>query len=450
MNLTQDLLKNGRATKLNDKEPSLKGPIIYWMNREMRLNDNWSLLFAKSLAEQNKTNLILCYNLVTNFLGSQNRQFEFKKSILSQIKKDLSKTKYDFFVLEDENGQKTADLILNFCKKNNASGLVTDFSPLKICQNWNLKINQKITIPFFEIDSHNIVPTKIASDKKEFAAYTFRPKIYKKLSEFLIEYPKSDFDSFHNTSAQKVLNEFLNKKLQNYATDRNNPNISGQSDFSPFLHFGVLSSQRITLEICKKVNLKIEQILSDKKNKAKVNLSQKISFAESAGAFLEELIVRKELSDNFCFYEKNYDNFSGFPDWAKKTLNKSKKDKREYVYSKKQFELAKTHDDLWNACQMQMIKSGKMHGYLRMYWAKKILEWSKGPEDALEIAIYLNDKYEMDGRDPNGYAGIAWSIGGVHDRPWFDRPIFGQIRYMALSGCQKKFDVKKYIKNWKN
>ncbi len=165
-------------------------------------------------------------------------------------------------------------------------------------------------------------------------------------------------------------------------------------------------------------------------------------------AFLDELIVRKELSDNYCLYEENYDNFSGLPDWAKNSLKKHQKDKRKYVYKTEDFESARTHDPLWNAAQRQMCNEGKMHGYLRMYWAKKILEWTETPEEAISIAIYLNDKYELDGRDPNGYTGIMWSIGGLHDRPWKERDVYGKIRYMSYEGCKRKFDVERVIKRY--
>jgi deoxyribodipyrimidine photo-lyase len=197
------------------------------------------------------------------------------------------------------------------------------------------------------------------------------------------------------------------------------------SNLSPYLHFGQISAQRIALETYKR----------------KHNI-------ETKDAFLEELIVRRELSDNFCFYNKNYDSFDGFPEWAKKTLNEHRKDKREFTYNLEQFEKAKTHDDLWNAAQIEMVKTGKMHGYMRMYWAKKILEWTETPEEALEFSIYLNDKYELDGRDPNGYTGCAWSIGGVHDRAWTERPVFGKIRYMNYNGAKRKFDVKRYIQKY--
>jgi len=158
------------------------------------------------------------------------------------------------------------------------------------------------------------------------------------------------------------------------------------------------------------------------------------------------LIIRRELSDNFCNYNPFYDSINGFPDWARDSLDRHRADKRDYKYSFEQLENAETHDDLWNAAQLEMVRKGKMHGYLRMYWAKKILEWTEQPEEALEYALILNNRYELDGRDPNGYTGIAWSIGGLHDRAWGERQIFGKIRYMSYAGSSKKFDIKKYIK----
>jgi deoxyribodipyrimidine photo-lyase len=224
------------------------------------------------------------------------------------------------------------------------------------------------------------------------------------------------------TGANKILKDFIEVKLNHYAENRNDPNKKALSNLSPYLHFGHISAQRIAL------------MLNDFKE-ADVSVS----------SFLEELIVRKELADNFCYYNSNYDNFNGFHDWARTSLNEHRGDKREYLYTINEFEQAETHDELWNAAQMEMIVGGKMHGYMRMYWAKKILEWTESPEQAMEIGIYLNDKYELDGRDPNGYAGLAWSIGGVHDRAWTERPVFGKIRYMNYNGCKRKFDVKKYI-----
>jgi deoxyribodipyrimidine photo-lyase len=221
---------------------------------------------------------------------------------------------------------------------------------------------------------------------------------------------------------KKICHHFIKNKLSDYDRGRNDPNRDAQSRLSPYLHFGQISAQRVALEVLK-------------------NGAQ----GPNRDAFLEELIVRRELADNYCYYNPDYDNFQGFPDWAKKSLKEHRKDKRDYVYTYKQFEEGKTHDSLWNAAQKEMVKTGKMHGYMRMYWAKKILEWTDTPEQAQKIAIDLNNKYELDGRDPNGYTGIAWSIGGVHDRAWFNRPIFGKIRFMSAKGAQSKFDVNAYI-----
>ncbi len=175
---------------------------------------------------------------------------------------------------------------------------------------------------------------------------------------------------------------------------------------------------------------------------------------EAVDAFLEEMIVRRELSDNYCHHNPDYDRLDGlYPQygndsWAQKTLREHAGDRREHVYSLEQFERAETHEALWNAAQLEMVHSGKMHGFMRMYWAKKILEWSSSPEEALRVAIHLNDKYELDGRDPNGYVGCAWAIAGLHDQGWAERAVFGKIRYMNEAGCRRKFDVAAYVRKW--
>jgi deoxyribodipyrimidine photo-lyase len=243
-------------------------------------------------------------------------------------------------------------------------------------------------------------------------------------------------------AAEVALQEFLQKKLSRYNEDRNDPTLDGQSNLSPYLHFGQLSAQRVVLSVLASAQIDISDVLDKKKNGASGKRG-------SVSAFIEELVVRRELSDNFCFYNSQYDKVEGFPAWAKKTLGEHRMDERPYVYTLSQLEAGKTHDELWNAAQLEMTKRGKMHGYMRMYWAKKIFEWSKTAEQALKSAIYLNDKYFLDGRDPNGYVGIAWSMGGVHDRAWFERPIFGKIRYMSYGGAKGKFSIAEYIRKVK-
>ena len=242
-------------------------------------------------------------------------------------------------------------------------------------------------------------------------------------------------------ASQKVLADFLENKLYKYSELRNDPNENVQSDLSPYITFGFISKRYIINKLLKDKKIKnIEDVLEKNRNAVKVGTPE--------GAFIEELLVRSGLAENFCYYDINYDNIESFPDWAKKSHAQHINDKREYVYSLEHFEKAETHDTLWNAAQNQMLKTGKMHGYMRMYWAKKILEWTESPDEAMKIAVYLNDTYSLDGRNPNGYAGIAWSIGGVHDRAWFEREVFGQIRYMNYNGCKSKFDVKKYENTW--
>lgn len=228
------------------------------------------------------------------------------------------------------------------------------------------------------------------------------------------------------TAALGSLKNFLKTRLSRYGGDRNDPNKDGTSLLSPYLHFGQLSSARAALEVYR-------------------TAEEVPGLWESADAYIEELVVRRELADNFCYYNPGYSAAEGFPDWARKTLEKHHLDPRPYIYSKKELESGETHDDLWNAAQRRLVQKGTMHGFLRMYWAKKILEWTASPEEALELALEFNDSYQLDGRDPNGYTGIAWAIGGVHDRPWKEREIFGTIRYMNYNGCKRKFDVAAYV-----
>lgn len=436
-----------RVKKINNANFK-KGKILYWMSREQRVNNNWSLIFALNLAKKYNVELIVVFNLVPSFLGATLRQYDFMIKGLEEVEKNLNNLNINFKVL-------IGDLkvnILNYIKKNNIGIIVSDFDPLKIKKEWQKEILANINIPFFLVDSHNIVPVWQASNKQEFAAYTIRPKIKKLLLEYLEDFDKIDkqklkvnieknnWDLIYNSinvdknvkvidwlkpgesNAQKVLKYFIDNKLNDYLNFRNDPTKDYLSNLSVYLHFGHISSQDIALKI-----------------------SQSFKSQSSIDAFLEELIIRKELSDNYCFYNQNYDNINGIPIWAKNSLDLHEDDKRDYIYSKEEFEFSKTYDDLWNASQNELRIKGKMHGFMRMYWAKKILEWTKNAKEAIEIAIYLNDKYSLDGRDPNGYVGILWSIGGLHDRAWFERSIFGKIRYMSYNGCKKKFDIKKYI-----
>ncbi len=439
-----------RVRTLNNK--AIKdGPVLYWLSRDQRLHDNWALLSAQALAFKNKQPLIIAFCLLPKFLGATARQYDFMLAGLQELAIEAKQFNISFQIVSG----KPVTEIPGLCKRLGAGAVFTDFSPLRLSRLWKKGVGAKLGCAFFEVDAHNIVPVWLASQKQEFGAYTLRPKINRLLSEYLQPFPKlkkhpltvstvaPDWKKLRSSltidesigvvkgfisgekAAQAAMKTFLKNGLSGYSQRRNDPSLAGQSNLSPYLHFGQLSAQTLALAV-----MKAAVPLLDRE------------------AFLEELIVRRELADNFCLYNDNYDNPDGFPDWAKRSLAKHFSDNREYNYSRLQLERGLTHDVLWNAAQQEMLKNGKMHGYLRMYWAKKILEWTPDLKTAMKIAIYLNDKYELDGRDPNGYAGIAWSLGGVHDRAWFERPVFGQIRYMNDKGCRRKFDVDAYIKKF--
>lgn len=415
--------------------------VIYWMSREQRAEYNFGLLKAAEYASKNNLTLIVCFCLVPEFLGVAPEIFAFMGEGLREVEADLKAKNIPFCLLYKNPPQEIA----GFAKSVEAQAVFVDFDPLRIKRMWCSEFLTQFAGSVFEVDSHNIVPARLVSGKKEFAAYTIRPKINKLLSCFLVEPPElavrngaqkfyeNDFSVFDSLSKNRYftggraaalvkLKEFLDEKLDGYALRRNDPTKDACSELSPYLHFGHISSLEVALAA----------------RSANAN-------EESKAAFLEELIVRKELADNFCFYCVDYDNENSLEPWAKANMQVMDEEPREYIYGLGEFEEAATHDELWNAAQSELKIKGKIHGYMRMYWAKKILEWTPSTKEAFKVAVYLNDRYALDGRDPSGYAGIAWSLGGVHDRAWPYRKVFGKVRYMNSNGCKSKFDVKKYI-----
>ena len=439
------LMDNRRIRILNNR-PWGEGPLVYWMIREHRVHDNWALLHAQSLAIELKRPLQVVATPLAFASSRTERQANFLMSGLQRVADELAGLNISF----DMIATVSASGINEYLRKRNAGGLVCDFLPMLRARQTITEIARTLTAPIHQVDAHNIVPCWVVSDKQEYAAYTIRPKINRLLDEFLTEIPRPkkhpygesssarrsesvtiptdhdisaiDWLTPGETAGREALDSFLKTKLLKYGDGRNDPNVSAQSNLSPYLHFGFLAPQRAALE------------------------AQKYDrHIKSQEAFLEELIVRRELSDNFCNYNDDYETPSGFPKWAQVSLREHQNDPRPYLYTLEEFEQGATHDELWNAAQLEMVATGKMHGYLRMYWAKKILEWTPGPDEAIRVAISLNDTYSLDGNDPNGYTGIAWSIGGVHDRPWFNREIFGKVRFMSYSGCKRKFDIRAYV-----
>uniref|UniRef100_A0A7S2PXV1 Deoxyribodipyrimidine photo-lyase n=1 Tax=Zooxanthella nutricula TaxID=1333877 RepID=A0A7S2PXV1_9DINO len=340
-------------------------------------------------------------------------------------------------------------------------------SPLRVPRGWARDVAAACGaegVPVVQVDAHNVVPVWAASDKQEYAARTIRKKVMTSLQVYLKEFPPLekhphaldekawpppiDWEAAEQSldadrgvgpvagfvpgsrAGRARLEDFCAKRLALFADRRNDPNTDALSGLSPYLHFGQLAAQRCAL--------RVRQAAEEAKG----------AVDKSCEAYIEEAVVRRELSDNFCFYNDKYDSIEGASNWAVQTLKEHAGDKREFVYTPEQLEAGKTHDDLWNASQLQLVREGKMHGFLRMYWAKKILEWTPGPEAALAEAIRLNDRFSLDGRDPNGYVGCMWSICGIHDQGWAERPVFGKIRFMNYAGCKRKFDIPAFVKRY--
>lgn len=399
---TEKAVNIARILKINDS-PSKVYNIVYLCEREIRAKDNFALQFALQKSKELNLPLKIIHPKINyEYLPKQ----KFIDNQIAQVQKIFQKLNLDFEIV--------SEIPYEIVKKLNPALLIIDFNPI-LKRVWLKDLNCWI----IEIDGHNIIPARFVSDKQEYSAATLRRKIYYNIYPFLTE-----FENLTNekVEADFVLENFIKNKLPYYAEFKNNPSKNVISGLSRYLNWGFISSQRVALEVIK----------SD------------IS-TENKETFLEELIIRKELADNFCLYAKNFKDFSSIQTWAKMSLYAHKHDIRPYIYSIWELENAKTHDKLWNASQNQLKKEGVIQGYLRMYWAKKIVEWTNSPSKALKIAIYLNDKYGFDAPSANGYVGILWAIGGLHDRAFRDYPVTGKIRRMTHNSIKRKYNLLNYI-----
>ncbi|MBN2436449.1 MAG: deoxyribodipyrimidine photo-lyase [Spirochaetes bacterium] len=441
----------GHRTRLLSSGTPGKGPVLYWMEREQRIRDNHTLEAAQSHAMLHNRNLEIIFVVHNYGTEQQERHYRFVLQGILETIDEASRYGLPFSVIVGDPVKE----VINICNTKKCFALFTDLNPLRHISEAKKLICKELSIPVFETDARNIIPCFAVSPKQEYSAHTLRlkhnrliddyhgplPKIKKTELSKPNQYPdiKKILKDLHLDSkgnmdhpfipgakeAKRMLKLFLTKKIRNYAALDRDPNLDVISNLSPYIHFGQIGTHRILSELIK------TEISDDNSEK-----------------FYDQLVIRRELSENFVFYNNNYDNYNGIPDWGKRTLLAHRMDPRDYNYRFEQFEAAATHDELWNAAQKQMITTSKMHCYLRMYWAKKILEWSASPEEAFNTAITLNDRYSLDGEDPNGYAGVAWSIGGLHDRPWSERPVFGYVRFMNLAGCKRKFNVDQFVKRF--
>ena len=394
-----------RIFKINNK-PIKTGMIVYLCEREIRAKDNFALQFAIQKSKELNLHLKIIHPRLKYHYELKQR-FIDKQIALTQ--KMFHKLNLDFEIIDKAP--------FKIIKNINPALLIVDFNPI-LKRDYLNNLDFKI----YEIDGHNIIPARFISNKQEYSAATLRRKIYLNIHSFLTEFENSTYEK---AEPDFILEDFIKNKLQYYSEFKNDPSKNVLSGLSKYLNLGFISSQKIALEVIKS------------------NVSK-----ENKEAFLEELIIRKELSDNFCLYAKNFKSFSNISNWAKTSLEIHKYDLHSYICSPGELEQAKTHDKLWNAAQIQLAKEGIIHGYLRMYWAKKIMEWISTSEEALKIAIYLNDKYAYDAPSANGYVGILWAIAGLHDRAFVEYPVTGKIRRMTFDSIKRKYDISDYIKKY--
>ncbi len=447
-----------RVRKLNDRQERAGAAyVLYWAQANRRADSNHGFAYAAGLA--NRLGLpVLCYEALTSFYPYANDRLH--TFVLEGVPENERRFKqlgagYVFYLRRTKSDPN--DVLYRLAR--DAAAVVTDDYPTSLTAQHNARVPAKLDIPYYAVDSSCVVPMS-RMIKREYAAYTIRPKIHRMLPECLQPVPEIELrrrytgpvPGFHlrvepsnipaivsccdidhsvrpstawrggRRQALRQLEHFLENDLRRYDRLRNEPSAHATSNLSPYLRFGYISSLEIAL----------------------ATLSYGRAHALPTDGFLEQLIVRRALAFNFARFSENPQSLDNLPDWAAKTLRKHAGDKRSPCYSREEFEYARTRDELWNAAQKEMLLRGKIHGYYRMYWGKKIIEWSASCQEALETMIYLHDRYALDGRDPNTYTNILWCF-GLHDRPWRERPIFGRVRYMSLDGMRRKTDVGAYI-----
>ena len=416
------------------------------MNR--RATSNHALAFAAEKANELGLPLLVYEALTFTYHEANDRIHTFILEGVADMQRSVEALGAGYFFYLRRNKSDSNGVLYSLAK--DAALLVTDDYPIFIAAAHNERVPKKLNIPFYTVDSSCIVPMN-AFEKREWAAYTIRPKIHKLLLDYLEPVPPISLNrrwsapkpEWHTdvhdvaklvascainhsikpsisftggaVAAQKHLAQFVANRMARYSADRNSPSNHATSELSPYLHFGQIGAVEVALA------------------------------AKANPEFLEELIVRRELAFNFVRHCPHPDSLEALPEWAQLTLRKHAADHRDYVYSPDQFERAQTHDALWNACQKEMLLRGRIHGYYRMYWGKKIIEWSLTHQQAQDTMLAIHDRYALDGRDPNTYTSVLWCF-GLHDRPWGERAVFGTVRYMGLDGMKRKTDVPSYIK----
>jgi deoxyribodipyrimidine photo-lyase len=441
-----------RVKQLNDRPLKSGEYVLYWMQQSQRAQYNHALEYAIDEASRLNLPLLAVFGLMDDYPEANLRHYAFMLEGLRETQSSLAARGIRLVV---QRGSPPEIALRNGSK---AALIVCDRGYMRHQKAWRARVAEGALCSVVQIESDVVVPVETVSNKAEYAARTLRPKINRHVARFLVHLQPARLkrkslelrvEGVDLSNLEKLLRElkldrsvapvpaffrggtsvakarfdrFIASSLKRYKDNRNQPGTDHVSHMSPYLHFGQISSLYLAL--------KAQQALHGDD--------------ENAQTFLDELIVRRELSINFVEYTSNYDEYDCVPEWAKTTLEAHRRDRRKHTYTRSELEGGETHDDYWNAAMAECKHSGYMHNHMRMYWGKKILEWSATPEAAYTTTLAIMNKYYLDGRDPNSYANIAWLF-GTHDRPWFERPVFGTVRYMAASGLERKARPAAYL-----
>ena len=444
-------IREERVRDLNEEDVRDGDYVQYWMQSSQRAEQNHALEYAAQRANEIGQRLLVVFGLTDDYPEANLRHYAFMLEGLEDAQEALARRGIKMVVRRGSPDEVAIDAA------KDASLVVTDRGYLRPQRRWRERVAREAGCLVTQVESDVVVPVELASGKQEHAARTLRPKIGEYLQDFLVELTPTEVEKQSTnlpaegldlsnigevldgmdldrsvgalghlykggtSEAKKLFRRFLKNRFDGYVEHRNQPQTDDVSHMSKYLHFGHISPIWLALEA-----------------------RQSKTSNDNIESFVEELVVRRELSMNFVFYNEDYDSFSNIPGWAKETLREHKSDEREHVYTRKQLENAETHDEYWNAAMREMVHTGYMHNYMRMYWGKKILEWSNTPEHAYRTTLYLNNKYFLDGRDPNSYANVAW-VFGQHDRGWTERQVFGKVRYMSAGGLKRKTKPDQYV-----
>jgi deoxyribodipyrimidine photo-lyase len=438
-----------RVTPLNDRAERDGRCIVYWMQSSLRTSDNPALELAAREANTHRLPLLVLFTVDPSIPMASERSFTFMLESLADVARNVEGTGASMCVRLGS----AVEHAIGVCREADASFLITDESHLNEGARRRQEVARSVKVPMLQVDANVVVPVRQIPGE-QYAAYTIRPRLQRLLDRYLQLAPapevrdhravgvQGDVDvidvkrvlkglklrkvvpsplySGGERNAGLALQGFVDRKLDGYADNRNHPELDATSNLSPYLRFGCISPVSA-----------LKTVMDSNGQEADIK------------AFTNEALVWRELAENFTFYNRSYRSLEGLPEWASRTLDDHRGDTREHLFSLGELEAGATGDDLWDASQHELLRTGKMSGYMRMYWGKRVIEWTPDPEEALRVLLYLNDKYEIDGRSPNGYAGVLWCF-GKHDRAFGERRVFGKVRYMSPAAVRQKVDLGGY------